>query len=163
MAKSTVQRLVDAGVEFTDMSRKQAESIVKSLVKAGEVRRADADKAVQTLLDRSRETSDRVADSVQQELSRQMTWLSERFDELEERLDDLVETVAARVRSEIEAAQASVPAAAKKAPAKKTAAKKTTTKKTPRKKAPATKKAAAPTTAAPADQASEGAGYAPGV
>ena len=54
MAKTTVQRLVDAGVEFSDISRKQAESIVKSLGKVGEVRRADTEKAVQTLLERGR-------------------------------------------------------------------------------------------------------------
>ncbi|MGB7880002.1 MAG: hypothetical protein WBL31_14665, partial [Ilumatobacteraceae bacterium] len=61
MEKNTLQRLVDAGVEFTDISRKQAESIVQSMVKAGEVRRSDAEKAVQTLLDRGRETSERLS------------------------------------------------------------------------------------------------------
>ena len=78
MAKTTLQRLVDAGVEFRNISRKQAESIVQSMVKAGEVGRDDAEKAVQTLLDRGRETSE----NMQREFSKQMTWLSERFDEL---------------------------------------------------------------------------------
>jgi polyhydroxyalkanoate synthesis regulator phasin len=143
MANTTVQRIVDAGADFSDMSRKQAESIVKALVKAGEVRRADAEKAVQTIVDRSRETSDRLGDNVQREVSKQMTWLSERFDELEDRFEELAEKIAERVKTEIQSAQNKTPA--KKAPAKKKAvAKKAPAKKKAvAKKAPAKKKAAA--------------------
>jgi len=32
MAKSPIQKFLDAGVQLTEMSRKQAESIVKSMV-----------------------------------------------------------------------------------------------------------------------------------
>ena len=72
MAKSTFQRLIDAGVEFTNITRKQAESIVKQMVKAGDVRKSDADKAVQELLSRGRETSDKWNETVQRELTRQV-------------------------------------------------------------------------------------------
>ena len=120
MAQPRVQRLVDAGTDFSDASRKQAESIVKALVKAGEVRRADAERAVQTLLDRSRETSDRFSEDIQREISRQITWLSERFDELEDRFEELADRIAERVKANIEAGPLKAPA--KKAPAKKAAA-----------------------------------------
>ena len=38
MAKSPFQQFVETGVQFTEVSRKQAESFVRSLVKTGEVR-----------------------------------------------------------------------------------------------------------------------------
>ena len=131
MAQNALQRLLDAGVEFTNISRKQAESIVSSLVKAGEVRRADAEQAVQDLLARGRETTDRLADSVQREVAKQIEWMSERFDELEDRFEELSERV--------QGGQPAKKAPAKKAPAKKKAAAK---KKAPAKKAPAKKQAA---------------------
>ncbi|MEO1058485.1 MAG: hypothetical protein AAFY28_16375 [Actinomycetota bacterium] len=143
MAKSTLQRLIDAGVEFTNMSRKQAESIVKQMVKAGDVRRADADKAVQELLSRSRETSDRWTEGFQRELAKQVNWMSERFDELEDRFEDLAETLTARVEQSADAATE------KKAAAKKTAAKKkAATKKSATKKKSASKKKGAKKTTA---------------
>ena len=47
MAKSTLQRLVDSGLQVSEMSRQQAESVVRQLVKAGEVQRRDAENLVQ--------------------------------------------------------------------------------------------------------------------
>lgn len=128
MAQNALQRLLDAGVEFTNLSRKQAESIVSSLVKAGEVRRADAEQAVQDLLARGRETTDRLADSVQREVSKQIEWMSGRFDELEERFEELSERINERMQGGAPAGKAP----AKKAPAKKKAAAK---KKAPAKRA----------------------------
>ena len=63
MAKNTLQRLLDEGVQFTEMSRKQAESTVKKLVKAGEVRRSEAEATVQSLLERGKETADAASPS----------------------------------------------------------------------------------------------------
>ena len=39
-AKNPIQKLLESGIQFTEMSRQQAESAVKGLVKAGEVRRS---------------------------------------------------------------------------------------------------------------------------
>ncbi len=36
MAKYTIQKFLEAGVQLTDLSRKQAESLVKALVKEGD-------------------------------------------------------------------------------------------------------------------------------
>ena len=43
MAKNPLQQLLEAGVQFGEMSRQQAEDAVKRLVKQGEVRRSEAD------------------------------------------------------------------------------------------------------------------------
>ena len=51
MAKNTLQKLLNAGVQFTEMSRQQAESAVKTMVKAGEVRRSDAEAIIQQLIE----------------------------------------------------------------------------------------------------------------
>ena len=121
---------------------------MQSMVKAGEVRRGDAEQAVQTLLDHSSETSERLNETLQKEFSKQVNWLSERFDELEDRFEELAEKIAERVKNETAAPAKKAPA--KKAPAKKAAAKKAPAKKAPAKKAPAKK---APAKKAPAKKA----------
>ena len=87
MARSTLQRLVDSGLQVSEMSRQQAESVVRQLVKAGEVQRRDAEELVQRLLDMGRETTLRLAEQVEAELLRQIRQLSARVDDLESRLE----------------------------------------------------------------------------
>jgi polyhydroxyalkanoate synthesis regulator phasin len=147
MAKrSTLQQLMDSGVQFTEMSRKQAESAVKSWVKAGQVRRSEAEANVQMLLERGKETAAQIAEAVQAEVTKQLGWLANRVDDLEEQIEGFV--------SRLTPGQAAAPAkrtAAKKAPAKRTAAKKAPVKKAPAKrtaarKSPAKKAAATAST-----------------
>ncbi len=87
MAKPTINRLLDAGVSFTATSRKQAEAVVKQLVKAGELQRKDAEAAVQALVDRGRETTERFSAVIQGEVAKQVGRLSEQFDALEDRFE----------------------------------------------------------------------------
>jgi polyhydroxyalkanoate synthesis regulator phasin len=89
MAKSTLKSYIEAGAQFTEMPRQQAEAFVKTLVKSGDIRRRDAEQLLQTLLSRGRETSDRIATLVQAEVAKQVGALSERFDGLEGRLETL--------------------------------------------------------------------------
>ena len=49
-----VKRYLDAGANFTELTQRRAEAIVKDLVKTGEVQAEQAQQAVQDLLDRSR-------------------------------------------------------------------------------------------------------------
>jgi len=112
MAKSPVQQFIDAGMHFTELSRKQAESLVKSLVQSGEVRRKDAEQTVQQLVARGKETTDKINAMVEAEVSKQIAAARVRFEELEAR----VESLAGQLRS----GASSTPA--KQAPAKKTAA-----------------------------------------
>jgi len=152
----TIQQLIDAGVEFTEVTRERADAFVKQLVDKGEVQRRDAERIVQELVDRGRETSERITANVQREVAKQVAIMSERFDELEKRFEALTESLAARVpaagvvvkasatrvtRSPAKKAAAKT-SAAKKAPAKKAAAKKAPAKKAAAKKAPAKKAAA---------------------
>ena len=90
MAKNPLQKLLDVGIQFSEMSRKQAEAAVKQMVKAGAVRRSEAEATVQAMLDRSRETAMAIGDSIQQEVSRQLGWLAKRVDELEDQLESMV-------------------------------------------------------------------------
>src|SRR5688500_343990 len=92
----SIQQLIDAGVEFTEVTRKQADTFVKQLVKAGEVPMRDAEALVQQIVDRGRETSERISANVQREVARQVGWMSERFDELEDRFEALAEMLADR-------------------------------------------------------------------
>ena len=46
METSPIQKLIDAGIQFSDVSKKQAEKIVSQLVKAGDVQKRDAEKVV---------------------------------------------------------------------------------------------------------------------
>ena len=129
----TIQQLIDAGVEFTEVTREEADAFVKQLVDKGEVQRRDAERVVQELVDRGRETSERIAANVQREVSKQVAIMSERFDELEKRFEALTEMLAERVpsasalvvvrKTSARKAPAKKAAAAKKAPAKKAAAK----------------------------------------
>src|SRR6186997_92114 len=111
----TIQQLIDAGVEFTEVTRERADAFVKQLVDRGEVQRRDAERVVQELVDRGRETS-------------------ERFDELEKRFEALTEMFAERVPSAsalvVVRKTTASKAPAKKAPATKAAAKKAPAKRT---------------------------------
>ena len=60
MAKRTdsLKRYLDAGMAFTELRRSQAESIVRDLVKAGEVSRKEFQHRVDDLMDRSRKNTE---------------------------------------------------------------------------------------------------------
>ncbi len=112
--KNVVQQLIESGIEFGEMSRKQAEKAVKNFVKAGEVRRSDAEATVQALIDRGRETTQRLTDLVQQEVARQLGWMANRIDDLEDQLETFVSRLSAsggarRTRAASTAKRASAP------------------------------------------------------
>jgi polyhydroxyalkanoate synthesis regulator phasin len=144
----SIQQLIDAGVEFTEVTRKQADSFVKQLVQAGDVKKGDAETIVQQIVDRGRETSERISANVQREVAKQVSWFSERFDELEDRFEALATKLGEKApKAAVSVVASRTVTTARKAPAKKSAAKKTPAKKTPAKKS-AAKKAPAKKTAA---------------
>ena len=93
MAKPTIKSYVEASAQFTEMSRQQAEAVVKRLVKSGDVRRRDTEHMVQTILIRGRETSERISAIVQTEVAKQLKALSERFEDVEGRLESLATSI----------------------------------------------------------------------
>jgi len=139
-----VKRYLDAGANFTELTQRRAEAIVKDLVKTGEVQAEQAQQAVQDLLDRSRRSTEKFLELVRHEVRAQVASLGlaskKELARLEKRIDTLRPKPAAK-----KAPAKKAPAkktAAKKAPAKKAAAKKAPAKKAPAKKAPAKKAAA---------------------
>ena len=109
-------------MQFTAPSRKQAEKIVQKLVRAGDVQKGEAEKAITLLIERGKETTEKVTETVQREVAKQVGWMSGRFDQMEDRFEDLAEQLAGRVSSNDNKAPATKKAAAKKAPATKNAA-----------------------------------------
>ena len=88
-----LKRLLDAGMHFTEMSQSTAEKIVNDFVKAGEVRRKDAAKAVQELVERGRSSSGQAMSAAQSELAKQLGRLADQLDGLETRIEDLAKSV----------------------------------------------------------------------
>ncbi|HEY4928667.1 MAG TPA: hypothetical protein VIH95_05910 [Acidimicrobiales bacterium] len=131
-----IQRYIDAGIAFTNMTRKKAEELVSELVKNGDIQTDEAKARVEELLERGRQGTEVIVSHVRSEVSRQLGAVGITS------LEDLANQVAALLgRSSTTAKKAPVK---KKAPAKKkAAAKKAPAKKSAAKKAPAKKKAAA--------------------
>ncbi|MGI9030799.1 MAG: hypothetical protein ACR2HP_12575 [Ilumatobacteraceae bacterium] len=147
MPKNPLRKLLDDSVALTEVSRKQAEDAVKSLVKAGEVRRSETEAVVQDLLDRGRRTATQLAETVQSEVAKQLGWLANRVDDLEDQLEGFVTRVVPRRAPDRAAAEPvlatkrAAAAATKTAPTKKRAAKKSTAKKSAATKSTAKKSA----------------------
>ena len=135
----SLQRYIDAGIAFTQMTRKKAEELVTELVQSGDLQRGDAKARVDELLERSRQGTEVIMTTVRTEVTRQLGAVGIA------NLEDLAQQVAALLgRSGSDTAKKTP---AKKAPAKKTTAKKTTAKKTTAKKTTAKKTTAKKTTA----------------
>ena len=135
----SLQRYIDAGIAFTNMTRKKAEDLVTELVQSGDLQRGEAKARVDELLERSRQGTEVIVTTVRSEVSRQLGAVGIT------NLEDLAKQVAAMLGRTADTAKKAGPekATAKKAPAKKAAPKKATAKKATAKKAPA-KKAVAP-------------------
>ena len=149
-----LKRLLDAGMQFTEMSQKKAEKIVNDFVKAGEVRRKDAEKPVSISSSAAEPRPSTSSALIQAEVSKQLGRFADRLDDVEARVEEVAGNLglASKAPAKKAPAQAAGPsgvakvaarkAPAKKAPAKKAAAKKAPAKKAPAKKAPAKKAAA---------------------
>jgi polyhydroxyalkanoate synthesis regulator phasin len=131
------KRALSTGMEFTEMRRSQARSLVSDLVAQGHLARDQMSAAVDEVLELSRRRSDDLRKVVQHEVQRQLgaLGLATKAD-----LKALEGRVARSAGGGGTAAQKSAPAK-KKAPAKKAPAKKTAAKQAPTRKS--TVKAAA--------------------
>jgi polyhydroxyalkanoate synthesis regulator phasin len=116
MAQSDLwKRYLDAGMEFSQMTRARAESIVKELIRAGEVQREQRQQRIEELLDRSRKNTEQLVDTVRKELTQQLSQIGVATKADIKRLESKIDSITKGSNSK--------PAA--KAPAKKaTAAKK---------------------------------------
>ena len=148
----SLQRYIDAGIAFTNMTRRKAEELVTELVQNGDLQRGEAKARVDELLERSRQGTEVIVTTVRSEVSRQLEAVGIT------NLEDLAKQVAAMLGRTADTAKKAPAkkAPAKKAPANKTAAKKAPAKKAPAKKAPAKKTAAKKTATPPAPSGSAG-------
>jgi polyhydroxyalkanoate synthesis regulator phasin len=69
------QQYLDAGKTWTEMTRAQAETVVRDLVKAGDLQQRRAKKAVDELLDRSRKNAEELRKVVRKEMQGQISAL----------------------------------------------------------------------------------------
>ena len=129
----SLQRYIDAGIAFTNMTRKKAEDLVSELVKNGDLQTDEARARVDDLLERGRQGTEVIVSAVRSEVSRQLGAVGIA------NLEDLATQVAALLGRSDSAAKK---ATAKKATAKKATAKKVTAEKAAAKKAPVKKTAA---------------------
>src|ERR1700677_3375341 len=137
--KDALQKHLDAGIAFTNMTRARAEELVAELVKNAEFQGKDARAKVDELLEKSRKSREALMGQVRHEVTRQLETIGiPSVDDLAKQVADLLGRTAAAGR----AATAKKAAAPKKSAAKKSTAKKTAAKKSPAKKASATKAAA---------------------
>lgn len=112
-AIDVVRKYLDAGVAYALVTQEKAEGIINDLVKAGEVRAADAQAAVKELVDQSRKRSEALSERIRSEVKEQLAKVQPAS---QAELDALAKRVAAVEKKA-------------KAPAKKPAAKKPAAKK----------------------------------
>jgi polyhydroxyalkanoate synthesis regulator phasin len=67
-----IRKYLDAGSVLGQVSRGRAEEIVRELVNAGDIQRSQAQEWVDTLVERSRKSSEQVLDLVRHEVSAQL-------------------------------------------------------------------------------------------
>lgn len=69
------KRYLDAGLEFTQLTRQRAEKIVRDLMAAGDVQREEVQDRVEELLERSRKSTEAVVELVRDEVAKQLSAL----------------------------------------------------------------------------------------
>lgn len=68
-----IRKYLDAGSVFGQVTRGRAEEIVRELVNAGDIQRSQTQEWVDTLVERSRKTSEQIIEMVRHEVSAQLS------------------------------------------------------------------------------------------
>jgi polyhydroxyalkanoate synthesis regulator phasin len=142
VSRDDVQKYLDAGIAFTNLTRTRAEELVGELVNSGVFQSGDARAKLDELIERSRKGSEQLVTQVRAEVANQLGAMGITS------LEDLAREVAAMIGRSADAGKAATTKSAvtKKSAAKKTAPRKAAATKTAPKRT-ATKKAAAKKTA----------------
>jgi polyhydroxyalkanoate synthesis regulator phasin len=156
-----LRRYLDAGIAFTKMTQDRAEAIVRDLVGAGEVGADQASNAVQDLVERSRENTERLLETVRAEINAQIGNLGlatrDDIEALRREIAELRDDSSRRATTPASGGSTAPPPPVKKAPAKKASGVPDPGAKAAPAKAPAKKKQASavsvPGTKAPATKA----------
>jgi len=126
-----LKRYLEAGMAFTQLTRKRAEQVVKDLVAAGDLQRNQAKEAIDELVERSRSNTDALAEQVRKEVDSHLSNMGlarkadiEKLEAEVQRLRASGAEVPVRPAATAKAAPTKKAAPAKKAPAQKAPAKK---------------------------------------
>jgi polyhydroxyalkanoate synthesis regulator phasin len=133
------KRYLEAGMQFSQMTRDRAEAIVRDLVKAGEVQAEQTQAMVAEVMERSRKNTERFVEQVQAEVRKQLAVAEFVTKDVVTRLQSQIDELRSQLPGPVRMRTGSKKAAKKTAPAKKGPAKK----KSPAKKRAPVKKAAA--------------------
>jgi polyhydroxyalkanoate synthesis regulator phasin len=68
-----VQRLLDAGADFSEMTQRNADRLVKSLVETGDLQAGQAQKAVSDLMEQGRKSRERLRKLIDREVQAQVS------------------------------------------------------------------------------------------
>ncbi len=94
MARNDVlAQLIESGMSFTQMTQARAEEIVKDLTKSGDIRKKEAQRVTKQLVDRGRESTEKLLAMVQAEVAKQVGRFAAQLDEVESRLEELADQV----------------------------------------------------------------------
>ena len=88
-----LKRLLDAGMNFTEMSQDQAEKLVKEFVKGGQARRKDTEQLVHEMVGRGRSATEGLVSTVQAEITKQLGKFASRLDDVEGRVEHIAQRV----------------------------------------------------------------------
>src|SRR3954453_2883641 len=102
------KRYLEAGMQFSQMTRDRAEAIVRDLVKAGEVQAEQTQTMVTEVLERSRKNTEKFVEQVQAEVRKQLSVA-----------EFVTKDVVARLQSQIDELRAQLPGPARRPVAKK--------------------------------------------
>jgi polyhydroxyalkanoate synthesis regulator phasin len=133
------KRYLEAGMQFSQMTRDRAEAIVRDLVKAGEVQAEQTQTMVAEVMERSRKNTERFVEQVQAEVRKQLAVAEYVTKDVVTRLQSQIDELRSQLPGPVRMRGGARKAAKKAAPAKKGPAKK----KSPAKKRAPAKKAAA--------------------
>jgi polyhydroxyalkanoate synthesis regulator phasin len=134
VVEKTWQKYVEAASGVTEVTRRRAEQVVRSLVKQGEIAADNMERAVEELLQRSEQNRKAVSTLVKAESERAVTRFGLARKRDLERLENQVERLEAQLR-DLRGAKKATKKTAKKSAAAKRAAKKSAAKKATRKRA----------------------------
>lgn len=127
-----VRRYLEAGAELGQMTRARAESIIRELVRAGDVQREQAQERIDELVEWGRRNREQLAQMIRREINSQLSSMGVATKADLAALERKLTRGQGAAKAPAKTAKAK---AAKKATTKKTATKKTATKKTATKKA----------------------------
>ncbi len=122
-----VRRLALFGSGVAELTRHQAEQIIKDLVKAGDVRRQQASSAARDLYDRSRENRAQLTNIIRTEIQNQVQNLGLASKRDLERLERRVARLEAERKKTTTQSSTAKKSTAKKSTAKKTTSKRSST------------------------------------